>query len=506
MVGAGDTTTRDRPAPWLIPAVLLVAYAVVQARYLRPPMTEDAMTYFERAAAFPDVPADHWSYRIGLLVPMRGIQLLLGRSEAAYYVLPFVSGPALVLATYWIGKRLFNPVVGVGAAVTLMLGGPFLNHASVPLPDHLATALFMGALGLVLVVAQRAEPRSQDDLLLAAAGLLLGWAYLAREFIPLAYAAIPVVFACYRVPWRRLLWVALPAAGVLAGEFALSWALHGSPIARFTEAGAHGGQRTTITDSRFDALVRLPRTLRNWDGGWVLAAMTLAVPIAVMRLRPGYRIVGAWFLAFWLPLTLGTGLLVPSFRFFRGDVIRYWMPVLPAVLIGGLALVHDAATGLARRWPWRPAARATVAAVLVAAVVVPLSGVQLGEMEDVGFFRANGATQLDDLREWLNGDGADVDVIWTDSHTARVIPLVARTRFGNRLWQGEVRAFEEEGRFVDPDVIDGGAVVFYPFGYQAGQLRWADIPAELRRIEGQPGWERAFSRTDHTLLIIRFDG
>ncbi len=341
------------PRGWVpnvaVPLALLTLYGVVQALYLRAPSPEDGMNYFERAAAFPNITEDHWSLRIGLFLPVRGLQLLFGYSEAAYYGFPLLAAAGLVLATYFLGARLFNPVVGAGAAVLLILNGVFLNSSSVLLPDPVGASLFTIAILLVVIVAGRPDLRHGNAVLLTA-GMLLAWAYLAREFIVIGFPLVAIVFWVYRLPWKRILWVAVPPLVVFAGEVVLNAVLYERPFARVVESGGHGGQRDYIRDSRLDALIRLPRALAETPGGIPVLVMLVLLPFGLFFLRkPGFRVVLAWFLVFWLPLTLGTGLVVPSFRFFIADKLRYWVPILPAVLIGGVAVVDAAVRALCER-------------------------------------------------------------------------------------------------------------------------------------------------------------
>ena len=327
----------------LVPAGLLAAYVVVVVERLPPPIPPDAMRYFERAAQFPDVPADHWSLRIGLVLPVRALQWLFGHSDVAYYALPVVSGAVLILGTYWLGRRLFSPIVGTGAALVLLSSGPFLGHATTLLPDQLAAALFVSALALVIVAADRQQPWARPGLLIAA-GTLLGWAYLVREFVPLLLPLVYVVLRSRGAPRRAVACVAGPVAAVLLGEMVLNWVVHGSPIERFVAAGGHGNGREYLSSvNRYDALVQVPRTLWELPGGRVLAVLSWAIPFTLLLWRrPAFRLVGLWCALYWVPLTLATGLVDPDYRVFPGNAMRYWMPMLPAVAIGGLAVVHEA--------------------------------------------------------------------------------------------------------------------------------------------------------------------
>lgn len=481
-----------------VPVLLAAAFAVVQFTYLRPPSSQDGMHYFERAAAWPDVPLDHWSLRVGLLLPVRLLQTLLGYSRAAYYALPLAAGGLLVLSTYWLGRLLFVPAVGVAAALLLLFSHAFLNSSSILLPDHTGAALLTAAVALLVFTASRPEAAgwsARRHTLLVLAGLLLGWAYLVREYVVFVFPVVAAVFWCYRLPWRKLAWVAAPAAAVFAGEVVLNLVVHGSPLERLLVSGGHGGRRSSITDTRLDALTRLPRALADAPGGATLlvALVLMAAGLAWTRTRRDRRflVVAAWFTAFWVPFTLGTGLVDPSFRFVIADKLRYWLPVAPAVVVGGAAVGHAALARLARRArvdDGRPPAAASSAKAASVAVVTVAVAAVLGVVGSAGdrardVYRVNGATQLGELAEWLASPGArNVRVVWTDPFTARLVPLYARPAFGGeRSWRGEVRSFLVDGRWVAPAALDEGAVVLYRFGYRALPGGYSGIPKYIRR-------------------------
>jgi hypothetical protein len=277
---------------------------------------------------------------------------------------------------------------------------------------------------------------------------------------------------------------------------ALNWSLYGSPIKRFVVSGGHGGQRDYITDSRLDALERLPSALWHVPGGRALAVLVCVVPIALLFGGRSQRAIAVWSLAYWVPLTLGTGLLMPSFRFIQADNIRYWSPIVPAVAIGSLAV----AQAVAQRVP-RFGAGLGVAAVT--ALVIVVSAGEVRGIERAAFSRGHGATQLAEVRSWLADHGASVPIVWTDSRTARVLPIFTRSTFGDPVWHGEIRAFNDHLTFIDPSQIDRGAVVLYPAGYHGVPVRGRDLPRGIRLP--RPGWRIAILRSDGSLRVYVTD-
>lgn len=468
------------------------------------------MQYFEAARRFPDVDADHWSLRVGLVLPVRALQAVFGPSEVAYHALPVAAGLLLVAATVVVGSRLHSLVVGLGAAAVVGSSNWFLSYSSALLPDHVAAALVVGALAVLLL----GESSSRSRRVVVGAGVLLAWAYLIREFTLLLWPVALLVALGpgpsrapdTARPWRQTVrWLGLPVVAAMIGETVLNFAVHGDPLARWTVAGSHDEVvRDLGADvTRFDALVLLPDALVSREGTASLLLLLLAAPLtALFAVRRRWTIV-AWLAAYWIPLTLAGGVLSPDLRFLRAQLLRYWTPILPAAAIGGLGLVWLLALGGSARLgvPPRAAALVSALAVVVAAGWVVQSSWPAVERADI--YEGNGATQLDELRAWLADEGADVGVVWTDSQTARLMPIVARTPTGGRVWDGEVRSFndpDDPHDFVDPAVFaPGDVVVFYPFGYLGRLDSWSDIPPGIRRL--QPGWETVLRRSDDTLLL-----
>ncbi len=480
-----------------------VAYLVVQALHLRPPMTEDSMTYFEAAQAFPDVATDHWSLRLGLILPLRLVLEVFGTSEVAYYAIPIAAGVVLVGSTMLIGSKLFGRSVGVAAVFVLLSSNWFLSYSSALLPDHLAAALIAAA----AAVSLSTRPTStRVRVAMIAVGLLLGWAYLVREFTLLLL--LPAAW------WLRsrfgadgLRWAAIPAASILAFELVVNTIVHGNPLARLFVAGGHDDLVDRIDEpvTRVEALLRFPDALFGGSGTFGVGLLFVVSLFSWAVLRRNRWFLVGWIGAYLVPLTLAAGVLSPDLKLFRAQLLRYWTPVLPAVVVGGLGVLAVllrralAATGL----PRSSALRVAAATVIVTAMVLAFRADRGVAAADI--YEHNGATQLDELRAWLQDDGADVDVLWTDSQTARVMPLVARSATGELLWDGEVRSFNSaEGplTFASPASFEPDQViVFYPFGYLGRIGSWSEIPAHLRQL--QPGWKAVLQREDDTLLIYR---
>ncbi len=147
MIDADARPVRTEPAPattararavvgdslldWLAGGLVLVVYAIVQLLLLQGPRPFDTAKYFDTAVDFPDIPADLWTMRIGLVAPVRAAVLALGPSEAALYAVPLAAGLLLAAAVYGTMLLLFGDrVVAAGASLVAVGTESFRDPAA----------------------------------------------------------------------------------------------------------------------------------------------------------------------------------------------------------------------------------------------------------------------------------------------------------------------------------------------------------------------------------------
>jgi hypothetical protein len=318
--------------------------------FLQPPFPSEQVIYFKAASAFPNIEPEHWQLRIGLLLPVRVLIEGFGYSELAYYAVPVAAGALTASATYYLGALLFGRWVGLFAAVLTTVNSFVLLKSSTLLPDVLATGLFTLALGLVIAAGRRWESGNHEYgqmTLLVSAGLLLGWSYLCREFIVVAFVVIGIALYQARMPLRSWLTVAGSAALVFLGETVLNTFVHGQPLVRLSVAAGHGQgyvdpavARTFQDQPPAVILGRLPEALlERPDGVWVLLLLSLLLLGAAFSRQRSLVLLALWVLSFWISLTLVGGLVDPSSPSLRLQKIRYWFPIFPTMFLGGLAVL-----------------------------------------------------------------------------------------------------------------------------------------------------------------------
>ncbi|MBA9003525.1 ArnT family glycosyltransferase [Thermomonospora cellulosilytica] len=482
-------------------SALVAACAVaVQWIIMTPPLYYDPYYVFEGARRWPDIPLDRWPFnevphqvsRIGLLLPARLMQELLGPGQAAYFAMAALGGIVFYVGCYLLVRSLFGDRVGLPATLLLMvhpfflLTNPFGEREitwsmGVMLPDMPGAGLFAaGVAGLV--VASRRTGRRQTALLVAA-GLCMGCAFLIRDFAAFMYVGIPVFFRLLGISWRRLWAVAAPMLGVLAVSMIHNQLVWGNAMSAIRSAAGHGGEPSEPV-TRMLALRSFERAMTDWHPlGWVFVVLLLlnAVGWIVTRDRR-LALTLVWFVTLAVPLTLLSGLTDPHHITLRGWLLRYWFPVLPAFLAGGLG----ALTLLLARVP---AARVrtglAVACCALAGAYVPVAVAQVPDLP-----RDNA---WNELRGWLDGRD-DLEVIWSDHRLAQTLTFYTRDVWGREQWHGRIRSFPHEYRAI-PVIAEDGPFLF---------TRWRGMePAMVAnsRLTPQNGYRRLWRSSDGLLEI-----
>nr|MBA2769015.1 hypothetical protein [Sporichthyaceae bacterium] len=137
----------------------------------------------------------------------------------------------------------------------------------------------------------------------------------------------------------------------------------------------------------------------------------------------------AWFTSMWLPLTLVSGLIDPGFIRINASLMRYWVPVLPAMCLGATAAVAGALSvvrrhALAARPGVATALTATLAALGLLGWCVPM----LDDIADNPRDRAWSA-----MRSALADNDAPIDTLITDDRDALVLGIYSREPVGGDL-------------------------------------------------------------------------
>jgi dolichyl-phosphate-mannose-protein mannosyltransferase len=512
---SGPVTERRRTPLWrpavVLGLVLTLLYGLLLLLDLSVPQPVDHSRYMDAARSFPSAPKDpifdHQYLRIGLTAPTALVMKVFGYSEVTYHAFPVAAALLLFASVYAIGVLWSGRLVGALSAGVLGCLGIVVVAGTELLPDLPATALFTGAVALTIAVREGLLPWRR--LWLVVIGALLGWSYLTREFIVFVWPLVPALL------WRRIgrrewLWALVPVVLTGVGETALNARLYGDPLARLHAGSGLGDlpSRPEVAATFHDLplwvyLWRLPQQLGRLPeapGVLSLLALTLAAGgyVAVRLVRrtstPPERRAGVfalWLMLLWVPLTLEGGVLNPAHPKLRLQLLRYWYPVFPAFVLGGVAALWLAARALPLTDRRRAlAAGAVVSCAAVATAALAVAG-RPGTPGWIGSDRVR-SDALPEFRSWLARSGART--VWVDTRLFRVLPIYFVTPTGHRIWRGHMRPMTSPAQ-----PPPGDYVVAYSVGSDAcprcGDIARAVLPAV------PPAWRPVMTSHDRLLHV-----
>lgn len=443
----------------LIMAALFAVYLLVQLEFvLRPvPITGgDQLDYFSTAGDIQETRITHRHLRIGLTLPVRLLIDTFGYSEVAYYAVPMAAGLLFVAATYLLGALLHSRAAGAIGAVAAAINAYVLRDSSHLLPDLLAAGLLTMALVMIGGSTDRGQRRFNGALF--GAGLLIGWAYLTREYtIVFAPLAALAAWTAGRTKLLELAQVAAGALAMLCVELVHGTLLFGDPFAHIRRVVSFKGPSLSTPAPAIagqdgytlvDAFSILPgRLLQVVEGGWLFilltAGLALGLVLAVALRRPAAAkrllLPLVWVLMIYALLSLASW----STNGRGGSVIniskvRYWFPIFPGLAVGGaIGLLSPFDGEGVNRW-----VRHGVALVLTTFAALG-AWASVDSIDESRLFVANGAgSEFREFRDWISTDGASVTELHVDSDYGRaldrVLPMFTRTAFGRPLWSGEI--------------------------------------------------------------------
>jgi hypothetical protein len=268
--------------------------------------------------------------------------------------------------------------------------------------------------------------------------------------------------------------------------FARVWAALNQPasepwrVVQRTELIAEG----KIPNTHLDMLTAMPRNILALDAGWILVLLfVLTVGVTLLVRSPQLRLLALWVV---VPLALLTVIIQFAWlfdnRILRAEKLRYWLPVVPPLVVGGVVAILV----LGRWLAGEPGRRVAIAvAALLALVSLVLTGAELDQRP--GFTRTE-QNQFLELREWAATSGQTCLVLWVDADqwraSTRWVPMYLRTFWGTPIWDGELRALNEGEDFLDISDLDRGALVRSKVALRRRRLEGLTIPDYLKKPPG----------------------
>jgi len=518
---AGAATTRLgsllTPArlDWITGGIVLVVYAIVQILLLQGPHPFDPAKYFRTAMDFPDVRADLWTLRIGLIAPVRVAVILFGPSEAALYAVPLATGLTLAAAVYGMGLALFSDRVVAGAAALLtVLNANYLLNSSSIFPDTTATATFtVGMLCLVLGRTSWAERRGwPQNAACLCAGLLFGWTYLIREFSPVLLPAVVAAVVLLQYPLRRIALLVGATLAAVSLELLYGQLMYGQPLVHYELLRARG--KTSVPapqvlrfehiqsqlQNPLDTLAVFPRLLLTWPAGWVFLVLVAVLLVALGLARRDRRLwmLAFWCFSFWAAMAiLGLGSTPSGRALINVTNIRYWYPIFPALVLGafgGLSIMMRT---------FLPAARSMLVTrsvtVLLAGIALVPGFVEFDRCAAKHVWRNEPEARWDAVRAWFASQEAKrYRFVVADKDTVRILPVFIRTTFGDRVWNGTARGFAGPRRMVPTTDLRASLILVHRDHFVAIK----DARAELQALRRD--WAPVFISRDTKIVILAY--
>jgi 4-amino-4-deoxy-L-arabinose transferase-like glycosyltransferase len=482
---------------WLLLTLLILVSLSSQLIFIRPVSLSDEMIYYRNAVNFPRLPQspNHWSMRLGIVLPVGILYRIFGHSELVYYFLPISSTILLVASTYLIGCMLFSRLVGAAAALWFSFLPYFLLETGNLLPDITASACITTA--IMLLIAARNETKNTDlRWICLLSGVLFGWAYLSKEYFAVFALIIPIIFWQFRIPRKYLLWVAFGISLMVAIEFGVHTIRYGSPLLRLTtsqprETTGHI-ERDVIRIMGF-FFIRLSR-YRGIFSIFITVSGMAYLTIRSSRRSPTHLVLLTWVLMIYTFFTM-LGLL-PILLSWKGAVLlrlhifRYWIPLLPPLAIGGVAALEFGLQFMFKKAFPKKTLPLIIPAMVLALIISAACVFNIFNVSKSTKFLRTESNHYQELRTYLTISNNTDTTIWIVRDLKigyeYVLPIYAHTTFGKQIWNGQIKYLNTDGVFLKADEVCMGTVLidrdnFNPDFYRIPRYL-ADIPENWQLV------------------------
>jgi len=451
-------------------ALIFAMLATISFLFFRdPPILSDQLDYFRSAWALPDVEPAHRQLRVGLIWPVWFLTKIFGYSEFSYYGIPLLTRFLLGFATWWLGKHMFSTRVGWTAGLLLMFTPAYTEAASQLLPDYFAAALVALSLALIFrAMSDSPTPARSQISQLFLSGLVIGWAYLSREYVVILFPCIGLALLLLRTTAKG--WLAFCLGALIIYSLELLWGLlvYGDPLVRFASTSSPRQTSWEFATELSDILTLLPTVFSRY-GGWQIPAFVvfgLAAPLFMLYERStSWRLLAVWSVLGWIFFTsialLPVLLLNNEAVYLRLHKFRYWAIIFPPIFIGGVAAIYSIHAFLTARTP-----RWFAHIVATALLAVPVSGTMIGltKVSDAKAFVRSTGGEYEEFRKFLSSHPSMPDVLWMDHiggvASSNSLPIYFNSPAGiKQFWSGEVRYLNNTPRdWISEDEIRDGYV------------------------------------------------
>jgi len=492
---------------WLLLTLIILVSLSSQIIFIRPVTLSDQMVYYRTAVNFPRLPEhpNHWSMRLGLILPVAVLYRIFGHSEIVYYFLPIISTIVFITCIYLLGKTLFSRAVGLSAALWVSFLPYFLSGSGNLLPDITASACLTAGITLIIWIKDKPSLRRAWWYFFIT-GMLFGWAYLTKEYFALFAIIVPGMFWMFKIPRKHLVPYALGALTIISIEFIIHYLSYDNALIRLSTIQP----RETIGFIQYDALKIISNffiLLSKYRSGISVAFAALGLAyLILMALKKSHKHIFLiiWFILIYVVFTI-LGLMPVLFQWqdqvlLRLHLFRYWTPLLPPLAIGGAAAFESCLDVLVKLIMKNNRIASQLGSTALIACVIGISAGPIDAVHGNNKFTLTGSNHYIELRNFLADSVQAPNTIWIVRDMKigyeNVLPIYANTPLGKDLWQGRMKYLNTNGVFLKADEIRDGSVLidrahFNPDYYPIPQYL-ADPP---------DNWQLIFKSSNRRLAI-----
>ena len=508
---------RNTPKIDLLMIIILVFIAIgVQFIFLNPPILSDQMEYYITAVRFPHLPDNPniGSMRIGLELPVAVLYRIFGTSEVAYYTVPILSAALLSASIYLIGKSLFSRRVGFFSGLWVIFIPNLIQDAGHLLPDLPATACSAAAFAVLFTFfgnkEQKRDFSSKGSLwIFILAGLLFGWSYLIKEYLAILFLLIPLVFWMLDIPWKYLFPVAITMLLMYGVEVAVGIIYYHNPLIRFLAASPR--ETTGEIQKDVSRIVNYFALLLIKEGGeGILALMGLGVLNSLAQSfhkQKSHIFLLTWVLLIYVLFTFA-GLLPVIFNWesivlLRLHKFRYWVPILPPLVIGAVAVLDSMLNWVKGKLSGLKLSENVFVSILLVLFLSSTAARGINSIKNDPDFIRNGADQYLELRAYLKENDNPDDVIWIDRDNKRaferILPMYIRNSFGKLIWHGSTKYINTDNLYLRAEEINQGYIIVD----RDFMTPSSSLPSYL--YDPPVNWQLVFESENHKLALFKVD-
>lgn len=496
--------------------LLIVLSILIQIYSICPPVLSDQLQYYGSAASFPQFPVNpsHWSLRIGLILPVALIYRVFGYSEISYYFIPVLSLILLTLVVFKFGEKLFSYRIGIISALWFMTLPGVLKESGNLLPDIPATlCIASGFLVLQKIYSKNLLAEQSTDriipnfrFLLVLAGMLFGWAYLTKEYFLIFLFLVPVCFFAFSIPWKYFLNFMIGFFLIISIELFFGIIIYHDPFIRLFTSQPRETWGEIERNSKV-ILAYLPRLFLNEGNLPSLALMiffTIGSLIRIIKRDFKFLFLFAWALLIFgfytglglLPIVLNWGNKVVL----RAHIFRYWIPILPPIIIGGIAVIDSAVSSILHKLNITVQTKKIIKHVFLPGLLS--ISIASGFIKTVNFpdFVRNGNDHYLELRDFLSKLEKPLYSIWI-LRDIRVgyddmLPIYTHDFWGKEIWQGKIKYLNNDDNYMHLEEIPNGYILIDREYYHLQYNRipdYLDTPPE--------NWQIAFESENKKIAL-----